>query len=499
MNVLQIGPVNWADKFEIPESIKWEFNNFPPKKKHFYNVVIVTGKNELSDREWQRLQWLVDPYNVIYQVGIQDYLTPAAQHFLKCQAAIKTSKSPQEIIAALPRQHFFGQSGIRFAPRSLMLLMDRLNTTEFLDAGHLKVTVDTKDRWESIGTYKNNLYLDADRLIKLWLEYQTSGVAVRLRVFIQPSGSDGDPKDSFILTLDSLSEIQLPINLVSYHRYASISLEVNGKGWLKIGTLHSRWARDGRGEFIAGGQRIVNPETREDIAYYFNPGDLRPPLNVYFSGARSLEGFEAYPLFRGTHTPTILVTDMRLEVGQFYTTEFMENKTKEVIKHYLDQLGFDKSQLIMNGISMGTYPAIKLGAQLGAYAINVAKPLANLGLIAKRGRLERPEGFETIFDMDNQLVPCLNENCLMQLDDQFWAAFNQCDLSQTRLFVGYMTNDDYDNQAIKKFQSSPAVAKAKQFSKQGFAGRHNDDPSINYWFMGRLNQMLRHDFGRENK
>ncbi len=52
--------------------------------------------------------------------------------------------------------------------------------------------------------------------------------------------------------------------------------------------------RDGAGDFISGGKRIVDPATREDIAYYFNPGDLKPPLNVYFSGAREREGFEGY-------------------------------------------------------------------------------------------------------------------------------------------------------------------------------------------------------------
>ena len=28
------------------------------------------------------------------------------------------------------------------------------------------------------------------------------------------------------------------------------------------------------------------------MIYYFNPGDLKPPLAVYFSGYRSAEGFE---------------------------------------------------------------------------------------------------------------------------------------------------------------------------------------------------------------
>lgn len=497
MNILQIGPVNWADQYQLPKSIQWEFNDYPSDKKHNYNAVLVTGKNKLTDDNWCQLQWQVDPYNVIYLAGIKDQLSLAARHFLKYQAAISSTDQPQTIIDNLPKQYFFGQSGMRFAPTNLLPQMNNIQTFELQDADHLLITTDTKEKWQSIGNYKTNVYLDPDRLIKFWLEYQTDHLAVRLRIFIQPSGGNGDPADSFILSLNSLDEVQLPIKMSKEIRFAAVGLEVKGKGKLRLGPLHSRWARAGRGEFITGGQRIVNPANREDIAYYFNPGDLRPPLNVYFSGARGKEGFEAYPLFRNMHTPTILFTDMRLEVGQFYTTSFMEKNIKKIILKYLAQLGFDKSQLIMNGISMGTYPAMKLGAQLGPYAINVAKPLANLGLIAERGRLERPDTFATIFDVDNQLLPSLKLSQLQKLDQQFWQSFEKTDLSQTRLFVGYMKDDDYDNRTIEYLRHSHSIANAKQFSTNGFAGRHNDDPTITTWFVDRLNQLLRDDFERK--
>lgn len=497
MKVLQLGPDNWADHYELPEEMKWEFNDFPPKKKHSYDVVIVNGENQLADEDWQKLQWLVDPYHVLYSPKTVDQLIPAARHFLKCQAAVPIQDDPQTVIDYLPRRYFFGQSGIRFLPSSLMPMMDRLSTYEMLDSGHVIFKTDTHGQWLSLGTYKMGLFLDPNKLIKLWLAYQAEGLAIRLRVFIQPAGGDGDPNESFILDASSPEELQLPIKMVDYNRYANISLEVKGAGTLKLGILHSRWGREGYGEFIAGGQRIVDLTTREDIAYFCNPGDLKPPLNVYFSGARSLEGFEAFPMFRDAKAPAILFTDMRLEVGQFYTTSHMEDEIKRVIKAYLKKLGFDESQLIMNGISMGTYPAIRLGAQLGAYAINVAKPLAGLGLIAQRGRLERPFGFETIFDIDNQLVDRLENEQLSQLDKNFWKDFNQCDLSKTRLFVAYMKDDDYDNQAIEHFRNSPAVARAREFASRGFAGHHNDDPSVNYWFANRLHQMLTHDFGRK--
>lgn len=62
-----------------------------------------------------------------------------------------------------------------------------------------------------------------------------------------------------------------------------------------------------------------------------------------------------------------------------------------------------------------------------------------------------------------------------------------------------MINDDYDDKAIKELKKSPAVKQAAQFSAKGFPGRHNDDPQVNYWFIDRLNELLREDFGRDNE
>lgn len=226
---------------------------------------------------------------------------------------------------------------------------------------------------------------------------------------------------------------------------------------------------------------------------------MKPPLNVYFSGARALEGFEAYPLFRKMHAPSLLFTDMRLNVGEFYddASQSLGKKIKEVINESLKKLGFTKDQLLMNGISMGTYPALKYGAQLQAHAIVVAKLITNLGYVATRQRLERPDEFDTIFDIDNQFINSLNEKQLKELDRNFWLQFEKNDLSQTKLFIGYMENDDYDNQAVKKLKQSKAIQSAKQIIYKGYPGRHNDNPAVINWFIERVHQIMRTDFGRD--
>ncbi|QLL73245.1 accessory Sec system protein Asp2 [Lactobacillus crispatus] len=515
MRVLQLGSEDWNQRYKIPAEIEWNFNNFPePDKvviKHGttkkipargYEIVIITGKTNLTKENWKKLQWMVNPYNVLYLPAVRNLLDEPAQKFLTCQAAQEINEDPQTLIDHLQSRYFSGQSGIRIFPTNISLNENSIKKFSYLDSGHMKLFINSSNKWSSIGSYRNSLYIDTNRLIKLWLEFQSVGVQIRLKVFVQANGGDGDPKDNIILNIDynSADEIQLPLKPDSNARYACIIIEAKGKGNLILGILHSRWSREKYGEFFTGGKRLVNVGKHEDIAYYFNPGDLKPPLNVYFSGARSLEGFEAFPLFRSLHAPALLFTDMRLSMGQFYDdqADVMGEKIKATILETLRKLHFDRSQLIMSGISMGTYPALKYGAQLSPYMINVAKPLGNLGYLAARSRLQRPDEFDTIFDIDHQLIgKQINTQNLKHLDEKFWQKFDQADLSKTRLFIGYMKNDDYDNQAIEKLKKSPAVAKAAQFSYKGYLGRHNDDPAVNYWFIGRIKQVLKDDFGRK--
>lgn len=502
MRILQLGSTNWADQYKLPKDMDWEYNEFPnpdkKKAKQGYDVVIISGVVKWSAKKWGKLLYKVDPYHVIYLPKILDQLDDNGQYFIQCSNATKITEDPQTVIDHLSTRLFFGQSGIRFMPTMFQPLMDRIDSYLMMDQSHIKIAVDTDDQWVNIGNFRSNIFIDPGKLMSLWLETEMHDLQVRLKVFIQPSGGDGDVKDCYYVSVGSdLNNSPLPIKVADYARYASVSVEVKGNGNFILGILHSRWSREGAGTFIAGGKRIVNPKNHEDIAYFFSKGDLRPPLNVYFSGARSAEGFEAFPLFRGKKAPMLLFTDMRQEAGQFYTTDYMEKHIKSVINQCLKKLGFDHSQLVMNGISMGTYPAMKLGAQLGAGFINVAKQISDLGHVSSRARLQRPVSFETGYDIDNRLVDKLDEQHLQQLDDDYWRQFDQQDLSNTRLFVAYMKNDDYDDQAIDHLKRSPAIARAKQFVYRGFPGRHNDDPQINYWFMRRLDQILQNDFARE--
>lgn len=59
MDVLQIGPENWADKYTIPSEIAWHYNSFATESQksnpslNEYSVVIITGKNDMKDEDWK--------------------------------------------------------------------------------------------------------------------------------------------------------------------------------------------------------------------------------------------------------------------------------------------------------------------------------------------------------------------------------------------------------------------------------------------------------------
>lgn len=494
MKVLQLGPTNWAAEYKIPKSLDWEYNDFPlPKKKqHSYGVVILTGSFSLTAQEWDNLRMLSTPYSVLYLPRVASLLDNNGQLFLKEQAAIKITDQPQTVINNLEKDFFFGQTGIRVSPTDLAINRLQFPVFEFVDGYHLHLDVDSDD-WQTVGTYKTTPYYDPDKQLSLWLECtQDPRLETRLIVYDMTGNAD----QRFVMPVNaSQEEMIVPMGVVDYARFIGVSIQVRGHAKMEIGTFHYRWTRHGYGNYIAGGKKIVNPANNEEIGYYLNPGDLKPPLFVYFAGARSLEGFEAYPLFRNTGKPSLLFTDPRLQMGQFYTGDYMQERIKEVIKQAVKQLGFTMQDVVTSGLSMGSYPALKIGATLQVHAIICGKQLVNLGYLADRAPRERPFGFDTGLDVASRNVRSMDQQALAALDQRFWDEFDRSDLSHTKLFIIHMLDDDYDDRAVDGLKKSPAIINGCQFIHKGFPGRHNDNTAVvSGMFVDRIYDILNHDF-----
>ena len=197
-------------------------------------------------------------------------------------------------------------------------------------------------------------------------------------------------------------------------------------------------------------------------------------------------------------TPFLLFSDPRLEGGAFYMgTEELENSIKDTIQHYLDYLGFDSDQLILSGMSMGTFPSMYYGADFEPHAIIMSKPLANVGTIGNRARLLAPEVFPTGIDVLHLQTGRLDNEGVEALNQKFWDKFEKADFSNTTFGVSYMKDEDMDPTAFEDI-TKVLYSSGERILSKGTSGRHNDDHSTaTAWFLNFYRMILENDFGRK--
>ncbi|EJD95174.1 accessory Sec system protein Asp2, partial [Staphylococcus epidermidis NIHLM057] len=274
-------------------------------------------------------------------------------------------------------------------------------------------------------------------------------------------------------------------------------VKAKGTGVVHLRAIHKRWSRAEMGQFIMGGQRY-NDENGEEFIHYFNPGDLKPPLNVYFSGYRSAEGFEGYFMMNSLEAPFLLIGDPRIEGGSFYLgSETYENNIKKIIKEALEYLNFKEDDLILSGLSMGSFGALYYGSQLTPRAVIVGKPLVNIGRIAENMKLKRPNDFGTALDILMSQAGTFSKQNINHLNKRFWEKFKQNEVENTTFAIAYMQNDDYDDIAFDDLMSLLGESRTHVMTR-GVPGRHNDDSAtITSWFVNFYHIILNNQFGRE--
>ena len=275
-----------------------------------------------------------------------------------------------------------------------------------------------------------------------------------------------------------------------------VSILARGTGSLNIISLHDRHSRRGHGFFLPGGERLVSSKG-EEVFVYFEKGDMKPPLAVYFSGYRTQEGFEGYYMMRGFGCPFILVTDPRSEGGAFYLgdSEF-EQMITDYVTDKLDELGLTKDELVLSGASMGTFGSLYYGSKLSPHALLLAKPLANMGNVARNERILRAGGFATSLDILMKNYDNLSDEAIEQLNNRMWDRFDSADWSHTKFIISYLYEDDYDPDGYPSILSHLKSSGVEVYGK-GSHGRHTDNSSnVMAWFKSQYNNLLHDDFSR---
>ena len=195
--------------------------------------------------------------------------------------------------------------------------------------------------------------------------------------------------------------------------------------------------------------------------------------------------------------PFILVTDPRSEGGAFYLrdSEF-EQMITDYVTDKLDELGLTKDELVLSGASMGTFGSLYYGSKLSPHALLLAKPLANMGNVARNERILRAGGFATSLDILMKNYDNLSDEAIEQLNNRMWDRFDSADWSHTKFIISYLYEDDYDPDGYPSILSHLKSSGVEVYGK-GSHGRHTDNSAnVMAWFKSQYNNLLHDDFSR---
>ncbi len=514
--VLQVGKEDWSSTLELPERVEWQFcpstaiDAFLEKKAErkaqqapedktpvsiYFHAVMIT--DSVTESQLECLEDSVDPYTVF--VDKQVNLTKEdSKGFLarKRIRIIDFSTNRQEKITWLSNNIYPGFYGAKLKTGDLDI--SPIFKGKVTYDGHVSTNVEGHfgEDFRQVATFRYSLNTNHCAQ-EIWQEYmKTPGCQIQLRI-------DKLQRGSLYTVLETLqldeADMEKPYVLEKEDEvgFYAISIWAKGEGRIQLGPLHYRFSRQGLGQFLPGGERFADRK-RQEVISYFHPGDMKPPLNVYFSGYRSAEGFEGYFMMRRMNAPFVLIGDPRLEGGGFYTgTPELESCIERVIQEALDYLGFSSDQLILSGLSMGTFGALYYASSFEPHAVIVGKPFTNVGDTAKALKLKRPNEFATSLDILLNMTGGSSEWDIQVLNDYFWKKFEKARFDRTTFAIAYMEHDDYDNTAYERLVTYATQRNIHIYGK-GYLGRHNDNSrAINAWFINQYQTILREDFGRK--
>ena len=500
VRVLQLGTEDFSKTMEVSACAEWHYEpDFSRLPERDFDVAVLD--REITGYEFDYLVRFLRAY-CLFVTETADFKEGSAVRKLLVRKAGR-SVSFEELKCLLRdelQDYFPGSYGEKYQPYDLSVAWGFGGRVSWRGYEGIDLDGEYGNEFEQIVFWRYNYPLLENQTLEFWLEYaKDASVEILLEITLLQFAYGAAPasQNVRIFTEKELDHIVYVENTENTRKYIFISLRAKGRGHLTVAALHGRYSRRGKGHFLPGGKRAVTSD-REEVFYYFDPGNLKPPLNVYFSGYKTKEGFEGYYMMRRMGHPFLLIAEPRLEGGAFYIgSEEYEDMTEQIIRKHMEKLGFRNSQVILSGLSMGTFGALYYGCRIRPNTILLGKPLASIGSVAENTRIVSSEGSNTWVDVLQKVCGSLNRDAVRRLNDKFWDAFDRTDWSGTRFAVAYMIEDDLDSDAYEKLLSHIKDAGVRIYGK-GLHGRHNDNtPGIVGWFMNQYREIIRNDFDRE--
>ncbi|WP_057876749.1 accessory Sec system protein Asp2 [Liquorilactobacillus aquaticus] len=419
----------------------------------------------------------------------------------KCAEPIKF----EEAHTIINEIFFGGQYGLRLDFEKIDISPLLKNQIEQFGRGEINIKdVNLVSQVQAI-SWRMTISLNANSLFEFWPEYELKGKGkVIFKLYIIDAVSYIPIKTYEIFNKKTPEPFLFKTGENRTILYVAAFLQGSIEKF-SIREIHIRKSRAKHGNFMVNSSMIADRKhCNGQLAVYFDSGDFKPPLNVYFSGWRTAEGFEGAGIMNqvgGGGVPHLLIADERLKGGAFYigSREF-EAEVVSTISKYLKYLGFSKDQLVLSGISMGTTAALYYSSMLSPKAVIVGKPLVNLGTIAANERIDRPYGFPTSLDLLLLNEKTTSYDAQQHFNERFWSTFRKGKFKNTMFAIAYMKQDDYDSTAFDElFKFLKNKYPYSKITYKGLVGRHNDNTvGIVNWFMRQFENIMEEGFDRRS-
>lgn len=492
--VLQIGKEDWRMQYSLPEYVEYTYvDMFTQLERNLYDVVFVDRK--LAMKEAEMLQKVMRAHTLFVTERVE--ISGKMQWLYDSRAGRRIWMDEIQEFLTNELKYYYSQSaGKRYSILNLALTSGFSGDIQWKGNHNLTLKGNFGDHMKQVAFWRDNLHIPKDQEIDLWLEYKkTPGVVISLEVTQFAPGSISEIVNHWKFSEADMEQI-VTVDSKEGRGSVFVSVCAMGEGELQIIALHQRQSRGGHGHLLPGGKRYVTSE-REELFSYLDPGDLRPPLNVYFSGYHTMEKFEGYRLMKQMDCPFLLLSENRLEGGGFYMgSREYERILIDTIRENMMKLGFSSEQVVFSGISMGACGAMYYGSHIRPHAMILGKPLLSLGDMAAREKRQRPGGFPASLDVLLSLSGDTDKEAIEKLNKRFWNQFRNANFSRTKLIVAYMIEDDFDGTAYDMILSNLNSDGVHVYGK-GFHGRHNDDTrGIVNWLTEQYMRILSEDFER---
>lgn len=497
VRILQLGEEDWREIYTVPNNVSLDhadvFQELPEKP---YDMFFL-DRNPLEE-EIGLLFQAVKAYTLFVTDKVE--MKNGTEWLCRSRKARQIAGPDiQRFLLEECKYYYSRPYGEKFSLRDIAVAQKFRGKVKWNGNRNVLLEDDFGDRFRQVAYWRYNSPVPRGQTIDFWLEYDKDPeVEIRLVLILFAAGSPSDVLEQWELGERDLEQV---VQVVCDKGDGTffVSVRARGRGRLWLTALHKRISRGSHGYFLPGGERYVTAD-REEAFCYFEPGDLKPPLNVYFSGYKTLQGFEGYYMMKGLGCPFLLLAEPRLEGGGFYMgSAAYEQLFIEAIRKHMEELGFTSDQVILSGLSMGTYGAIYYGCDIRPHAMIVGKPLVSIGNVAANEKHLRPGGFPTSLDVLYAQSGGLGKEAVERLNEKFWKKFQAADWGNSKFAVAYMIEDDYDPDAYETLLSHLQSGGVQAYGK-GLHGRHNDNThGIISWFLGQYNKILREDFGRRRK